>query len=123
MYVDFFILVRLYPLGMETKIIKDDQITAFGFYKKNEGRLHLNADGAYGYNNNEYLTIDLMRHILIQAVAIQGSGKRSYSNEIVKRYNIKYGNSSSNLLTVPRVCFSTGFYIFRHAIHHESVRY
>ncbi|XP_028518818.1 lactadherin isoform X2 [Exaiptasia diaphana] len=90
-----------YALGMQSRIIKDSQVTASSsysnYYKPSEARLdNINRRWISATSNlSQWLQIDFLKVKMINGIATQGS---RYSNRWVKEYRLEYKNSTVNTL-------------------------
>ncbi|XP_020900406.1 venom prothrombin activator pseutarin-C non-catalytic subunit [Exaiptasia diaphana] len=85
-----------YALGMESRMIKDKQITASTTYSKYSpswGRLNSGNGGwwAVGGDKNPWLQIDLLEIKMINGIATQGNW-----NHFAKEYHLEYRNATKN---------------------------
>ncbi|XP_072017484.1 retinoschisin-like [Amphiura filiformis] len=92
------------PLGLESGLIKDSQITASSYHVDNRlpefGRL--NYDNYWAPATNDYITyhwlqVDFLSAVAIQGIKVQGSG---FLQQWVTHLSIKTGNDENSLAPV-----------------------
>ena len=89
----------IFPLGMETGVIEDSQLSASDDYNGNpvqNGRLN-KADRAWcvkGDSSGEWMQIDFKQPMVITAIATQGHGI-SDSKDRTYKYYLKYREAGS----------------------------
>ena len=88
----------LFPLGLESGVIKDTQITDSGYFNSNParlGRLRGNKGWCAKAGNDEWMQIDLKQPMVITAVATQGYGG-SWAQDRTYEYYLKFANNQSS---------------------------
>ena len=93
----------LYSLGMESKVIKNSQLSHSSEFNSNpsrNGRLNL-ANSAWcvnNGNNNEWMQIDFEQPMVVSAISTQGHGG-SISKDRTYKYYLQYRQVGSATFT------------------------
>ncbi len=99
------------PLGMESRLIEDAEITASSEYDANhaaiQGRLNFQAGGGKqgGWSSrtndvNQWIQVDLLKYAKLTGIATQG---RNGHNQWITKYKLEYSDDgvTFNYYTVP----------------------
>ena len=104
---------ELYPIGLESYVIPDSQITASSMLSTNpphHGRLNFPNSWCAASTVSQWLQIDLGRVLRVTRITTKGSYGRS-SKDMVSVYLLSYANQSSSSFefiqngAVNKVCF------------------
>ena len=124
------------PLGMQSKVIKDDQLDAKSYnngWEPKEGRLHNNRAWCSHIEDPgvEYFEIDLKRVRHVSAIATQGI-KGFFREYYVKTYTLEYSYDGTRWYQYKqsvagtykeKVCLLSMLYIMNYLLDHNWTGY
>ncbi|XP_078363899.1 EGF-like repeat and discoidin I-like domain-containing protein 3 [Oculina patagonica] len=112
-YCDMNLAVCTIPLGMESGVILDSQITASSVYDANhaahQARLHFKESGKIegGWStlvkdNNQWLQVDLLQLTMVTGIATQGRNSSKHSQWVTK-YKLQYSEHGHTFTLYRRI--------------------